>query len=52
MSKVEIRLRSVIGHIHLSVLERVHGSRIHVDIGIEFKEIHLEASQFKEGSNG
>ena len=33
---VEVGLRTVVGDEHLTVLEGVHGARIHVEIGIEF----------------
>ena len=36
MAKVQVSLGSVVGYIALSVLVRVQGSRVYVDVGIEF----------------
>ena len=35
MPKVQVGLRAVVGDKDLSVLDGVHGSRIHIDIGIK-----------------
>src|SRR5215510_10717222 len=36
MSKIKIGLCTILGNKNLTVLERTHGSRINIDIGIEF----------------
>ena len=36
MSKIQICLGAVFGNKHLAVLDRVHGSRINIDVGIKF----------------
>ena len=36
MSEIEIGFRTVIGYEYFSVLYRIHGSRVNVDIWIEF----------------
>jgi hypothetical protein len=37
MSKIQIRLRCVIGDENLAVLEGVHRTWINIDIGVEFQ---------------
>ena len=43
MSQIQIRLRAVIGDKHLAMLERAHGAGIHIQIGIELLDRHLQA---------
>ena len=52
MSQIQIRLRSIVGDEYLAVLDRIHGSRIHIDIGIEFLHGYLVASGFQKPSQG
>ncbi len=42
MAKIQIRFRSVIGYENLSVLKRVHGARINIQIGVEFQSPCLQ----------
>ena len=35
VSEIQIRFRTIVGYIHFAVFVRVHGSRIHVDVGIQ-----------------
>jgi len=42
VSQVEVRLCSVVGHVHLAVLVRVHRPRVDVDVGIELLDRHVE----------
>ena len=49
MAEVEIGLGAVVGDINLTVLERRHRARIHVEIGIEFHHGDLEAARLKDG---
>ena len=45
MADVEIGLGAVLGDEHLAVLERVHGARIDVEVGVELLHRHLQASR-------
>ena len=45
MPDVEVGLGAVVGDEDLAVLERVHGSRIHVQIGIQFLHHHAESAR-------
>ena len=38
MTQVEVGLRTVLGHVDLAVLERVHGAGVDVQVGIELQE--------------
>jgi hypothetical protein len=49
MAKVEIGLGAVIGHKDFAVLERIHCSRINVQVGIHLQKGHLQASGLKNG---
>ena len=50
--QIEIRLSSVIGHVDFPMLEWIHGSRVHVDVGIELEKIDLQPPELKQGSDG
>jgi hypothetical protein len=52
VAEVQIRLRAVIGHEDLTVLERRHRARIDVDVGIELLQRHFEAAGFEECADG
>ena len=41
VTDVQICLRAVIGDKHFSVLERVHGAGIHIEVGIELLHHHV-----------
>ena len=43
MADVEIGLGAVLGDEHLAVLERVHGARVDVEVGVELLHRHLQA---------
>ena len=47
VAEIEIRLRTVTGDVHLSVLKRVHRARIDVDVRIELDERHVDAAGFQ-----
>lgn len=49
VSQIEVRLRAIVGHEDLAVLERAHGTRIDVDIGVELEQRHLEAARLQDG---
>ena len=42
VAQVQIGFRTVIGYKNLSMLERAHGARIHIDIGIKLEEIDFK----------
>ena len=46
--EIEIGFGAVLGHIHLPMLIRAHGSRIDVDIGVELLRRHPEASRLEK----
>ncbi len=55
VADVEIGLRAVLGHIDLTVLERVHRARVDVDVRIELLLQHTQATaaqQTAEGGSG
>ena len=52
VTQIQIRLGAVVGHEHLAVLERTHGSRIDVDVRVQFKERHLQTTSFQEAPDG
>ena len=52
MSQVEIRLGSVVEDINFSVLVGRHGSRVNIEIGVEFLDGDLQAAVFEEGADG
>jgi hypothetical protein len=48
MAKVQIRLRSVVGDIHLPVLIRTHRARVDVDVGVELLQRYLVSVSLQE----
>jgi len=49
--KIQIGFCAVIRYIDLSMLERVHGSRIHIDVRIEFLQGYGKPAAFKQCSD-
>jgi hypothetical protein len=50
MAEIEIGFRAVIQHIHFPVLERVHGPRIDVEVGIELLQGDFESAILQQGA--
>ena len=50
VAEVEVGLGPVAGHVHLPVLEGVHGARIDVDVGVELDEGDAKAVRLEEGA--
>ena len=48
MSEIQVRFRPVLRHEYFSMLQWAHGSRVHVDIGIQLLSRHLEVPGPKE----
>lgn len=48
MSEIQIGFRAVLGDEHFTVLERAHGTRIDVDIGVELLGCDLEPAAFEQ----
>ena len=44
VSQVQIRLRAVVGDEHLAVLVRAHGSRVYIQVRIEFLVSHPQTA--------
>ena len=51
VAEIQIGLRSVISNEHFPVLERAHGSRIHVQVRIQLLHKHLEPAGFHDRAN-
>ena len=52
MTKIQVCLCTVISNKDLSMLDRVHGSRIDIDIRIKFLHGHLITSCLEKPSQG
>jgi hypothetical protein len=48
VAQVEVGFGTVLGDEHLAVLERAHGARIDVDVGIELEMGDLDAAGFED----
>ena len=46
--KIQIGFGAVLGHIHLPMLIRAHGSRIDIDVGVELLRRHLQPSRLEK----
>ncbi len=49
MPKIEIGFGTIIRDEDFTMLERAHGARIDVDVGVQFGQGHLEAASFEDG---
>ena len=52
VAQVEVRFSAVVGDEDFPVLERAHGTRIHVQIGIEFLTGYFQSAAFQKTTNG
>jgi len=52
MAQVQIGLGAVLGDEHLAVLERAHGARVDIQVGIELQHRDLEAARLQQGAQG
>ena len=50
MSDVEVSLSAVVGHEDLAVLERVHGSRINVEVRIELLHDDMQSARGEDSN--
>jgi hypothetical protein len=50
VAEVEVRLRAVLRHEHLAVLEGAHGARIDVDVRIELDHGHPQAAALQDAA--
>ena len=48
VSEVEVRLGPVVGDVDLAVLERVHGPRVHVEVGVDLDHADFVAAVLEE----
>src|SRR5712692_7523664 len=48
VAQVEVGFGAVIGDEHLAMLKRVHGARVHVDVGIHLEQRDFEATALQE----
>jgi hypothetical protein len=49
VAQVEVGFGTVVGDVHLAVLERAHRARIDVDVGVELHHRHAQAARFEDG---
>ena len=52
MAEIQIGFRAVIEHVYFAVLKRAHRARIHIEIGIELLQCHLETARLKQSTEG
>jgi len=52
VAEVQVGLATVVGHEYLTVLERVHGARIDIDVRIQLLDHDPEATLLEEPSEG
>ena len=52
VAEVEVRFSPVIGHVDLAVLIWAHGPRIHVQIGVQLAQPHLESAPLEQRPEG
>ena len=50
--QVEVGLGAVVGDEDLAVLERAHGARVDVEVGVELLDGHLEPAALEEATEG
>ena len=52
MPQIQIGLSAIMGDKYFAMLERTHGARIDVDIGIELEHRDFQAPRLKNGGQG
>ena len=52
MAKVQIGLGAIVGNKNLTMLDRVHGTRINIDVQVEFLHGCFVAARFQQTSKG
>ena len=52
MAKIQIGLGTVVGDEYLAVLNRVHGTRVNVDVGVKFLHGYFVTACFQQTSKG
>ena len=52
VAKVQIGLCAVIGDKYLAVLNRVHGTRVNIDVGVEFLHGYFVTACFQQTTEG
>jgi hypothetical protein len=52
VADVQVGLRAVLGDEHLAVLERVHGARIDVEVGVELLHRDAQSARDEQASRG
>ena len=50
VAQIQVGFRAVVRDEHFAVLERAHGARVHVDVGVELDHRHLEAASLEDGA--
>lgn len=49
VTQIEVGFRAVIGHENFTVLEWTHGSRIHIDVWVQFDHGNFKAPGLEDG---
>ncbi len=52
VAEVEVGFGTIVEHIDLAVLERIHRPRVHIEVGIELLKHHLEPARLKQSPQG
>ena len=52
MAQVQIGFRPVLGHEHFTMLERAHGTRVYIDVGVELEHGDGETAGLENGRKG
>ncbi|MDR6152681.1 hypothetical protein QF021_000770 [Acidovorax delafieldii] len=52
VAQIQVGFCAVIGHEHLAVLERRHGARVYVDVGVKLDEGDFESPRFEDRGKG
>jgi hypothetical protein len=52
MPQIEVRLRTVVGHVDFTVLEGIHRAGIHIDIRIQFLNRYRQSPAFQQRPDG
>ena len=52
VAQVQIGLRAVVGDKYFSVLDGIHGSRVHVQIGVQLLQRHPQAPLLEQAAQG
>ena len=52
VTQVQVGLGAVLGNVHFTVLKRTHGAWVHVKVGVQLQQRHVQPARLKNRAQG